>query len=142
MKSYAFPLFWHSFTHLAAHVPFTFAPSFSVKPNPAVLRCSASYWETAAPHAWRHAGTHAGNISSVFVMDPATTFSTQTRLRATGTDVLVKSPVCATCEATAALVGPPGARLPPSPGTRNRCWRSEMTSTHASAVNPFFRPTI
>mmetsp|Transcript_10737 Transcript_10737/g.39783 ORF Transcript_10737/g.39783 Transcript_10737/m.39783 type:complete len:205 (-) Transcript_10737:202-816(-) len=142
MKLYALPLFWHSLTHRAAHVPLTFAASFSVNPNPTVLRCSASYAEILVPQAWRHAGTHAGSISSVFVILPATSFVTHTRFRATGSELDLNDPVDAPCNATAALVGPPGAKLPPSPGTRNRCWRSAITSTHASAVNPFFRATI
>jgi hypothetical protein len=142
MKSYAFPDLMHSFSHLAEQLPFTRAASFSVNPNPVAFTCFASYSEMAFEHDARHAGTQAGSISSVLVMLPVTTRSVHTLDLAAGAEVYENEPVDLAASTTAALVAPPGAMLPPSPGTRNRCSRSEMTSTHASAVKPFFRPTI
>ena len=110
MKSYALPALTHSLAHLAAHVPFTLVSSFGVNPNPAALRCSASYASTPFEHALRHAGTHAGSISSVVLMAPRTTRSSQNLDLTTGAEVDAKDPVVTPASATAALVGPPGAR--------------------------------
>mmetsp|Transcript_6192 Transcript_6192/g.15363 ORF Transcript_6192/g.15363 Transcript_6192/m.15363 type:complete len:280 (+) Transcript_6192:2313-3152(+) len=96
----------------------------------------------ALEHALLHAGTHAGSISSVRTRVPLITRSSQKRTRAAGVEVEAKEPVVAPASATAALVGPPRAKVPPSPGTRNFCCDAAMTSTHASAVKPFCRPTI
>ena len=97
----------HSLAHLAAHVPFTLDSSLGVNPNPAARRCSASYASTPLEHALRQAGTQAGSISSVVVMAPCTTRSTQNLDRTAGVEVDAYDPVVAPTCATAALVGPP-----------------------------------
>ena len=54
-----------------------------MNPNPLLLSCCPSYAWVAWKHAERHAGTQAGIICSVLVMEPFTTRFSQNLLLAT-----------------------------------------------------------
>ena len=58
------------------------------------------------------------------------TRSSQKRTRAAGVEVEAKEPVVAPASATAALVGPPRAKVPPSPGSRVSRRRRTCHVTH------------